>query len=206
MVKTKQKHSSLSQEDENLSSYGVCGYSVVPSRSTLHPVLCLKSCLEWTTPVFSLVLWTRSIGNTVRSLEEGRRVRSECLFPQPSPCSSTGGWWHSRSFSQFWIFPIPPTPHPFLPVVAIQQLSCAQLFATPCTAAHQASLSFTTSWSLLKLMSTESMIPSNHLILCLPLLLLPSVFPSIRVFSNELALCIRWPKYWSFSLSISPFQ
>ena len=72
------------------------------------------------------------------------------------------------------------------------------------TAAHQASLSFTISWSLLKLMSVELMMPSNHLILCHPLLLLPSIFPSIRVFSNESALCIRWPlKYWSFSFSIS---
>ena len=79
-----------------------------------------------------------------------------------------------------------------------------RLFVTPQTAAHQASLSFTISWSLLKLMSIESMMPFNHLILCYPLLLLPSIFPSIRVFSNESALCIRWPKYWSFSFSISP--
>ena len=71
-------------------------------------------------------------------------------------------------------------------------------------AAYQASLSFTISWSLLKLMSIESMMPSNHLILYRPLLLLPSIFPSIRVFSNESALCIRWPKYQSFSLNISP--
>jgi len=76
--------------------------------------------------------------------------------------------------------------------------------ATPWTAARQASLSFTISWSLLKLMSIESMMPSNHLILCHPLLLLPSISPSIRVFSDELALHIRWPKYWSFSFSISP--
>ena len=78
-----------------------------------------------------------------------------------------------------------------------------QLFVTPWTAARQASLSITDSWSLLKLMSIESVMPSNHLILCRPLLLLPSIFPSIRVFSNESALCIRWPKYWSFSFSIS---
>ena len=75
---------------------------------------------------------------------------------------------------------------------------------TPWTATHQASLSITNSWSLLKVMSIESVIPSNHLILCHPLLLLPSIFPSIRVFSNESGFCIRWPKYWSFSLSISP--
>ena len=71
------------------------------------------------------------------------------------------------------------------------------------TTAHQASLSFTISWSLLKLKSTELVMPSNHLILCCPLLLLPPIFPSIRVFSNELALHIRWPKYWSFSFSLS---
>ena len=87
-------------------------------------------------------------------------------------------------------------------VVVVQLLSCVWLFVTPWTSAHQASLSFTFSWSLLKLMSIESMIASNHLILCS--LLLPSVFPSIRVFSNESSLCIRWPKYWSFTFNISP--
>ena len=76
--------------------------------------------------------------------------------------------------------------------------------ATPWTAACQASLSITNSWNLFKLMSIESVMPSNHLILCRPLLLLPSISPSIRVFPNESLLCIRWPKYWSFSLSISP--
>ena len=76
--------------------------------------------------------------------------------------------------------------------------------ATQWTAAYQASLSITNSWSLLKLMSTESVMPSNHLILCCPLFLLPSIFPSIRVFSNESALRIKWPKYWSFSFNISP--
>ena len=76
---------------------------------------------------------------------------------------------------------------------------------TPWAAACHASLSFTISQSLIKLMSIESVIPSNHLILCLPLLLLPSIFPSIRVFSNESVLCIKWPKFWSFSYSISPF-
>ena len=78
------------------------------------------------------------------------------------------------------------------------------LLATPRTATHQVSLSFTVSQSLLKLISIESMMPSNHIILCCPLLLLPSVFPSIRVFSNEAVLRIRWPKYWSFSFSINP--
>ena len=89
-------------------------------------------------------------------------------------------------------------------IAVVQSLSHVQLFATPWTAARQASLSFTNSWSWLKLVSIESGMPSNHLIFCHPLLLLPSVFPSIRVFSNESALYIRWPKYWSFSFSISP--
>ena len=87
---------------------------------------------------------------------------------------------------------------------SVQSLSRVQLFATPWTAAHQASLSITKSQSLLKLMSIESVMPSNHLILCHPLLLLLSIFPSIRVLSNELVLPITWPKYWSFSFSISP--
>ena len=87
--------------------------------------------------------------------------------------------------------------------VVVQSLSRVWLFVTPWTAAHQASLSFTISRRLLKFMSIESIMPSNYLILCGPLLLLPLIFPSIRVFSNELALHIRWPKYWSFSFSPS---
>ena len=87
---------------------------------------------------------------------------------------------------------------------SVQPLSHVQLFATPWTAASQASLSITNSWSLLKLMFIESVMPYNHLILCHPLLLLPSIFLSIRVFSKESVLCIRWPKYWSFSFNISP--
>ena len=87
---------------------------------------------------------------------------------------------------------------------SVQWLSHVQLFATPWTAAHQASLSLTKSQSLLKLMSIELVMPSNHLNLCHPLLLPPSIFPSIRVSSNELVLHIRWPEYWNFSFSISP--
>ena len=89
-------------------------------------------------------------------------------------------------------------------VGSVQLLSHVRLFATPWTAALQGSLSITNSWSLFKLMSIESVMPSNHHILCHPLLLLPSIIPSIRVFSNESVLRIRWPKYWSFSFSISP--
>ena len=88
--------------------------------------------------------------------------------------------------------------------VVVQSLSRVRLFVTLWTAAHQAFLSFTISQSLLKLMSIESVMLFNHLILCCSLFLLPSIFPTIRVFSNELALHIRWPKYWSFSFSISP--
>ena len=86
----------------------------------------------------------------------------------------------------------------------VQSLSLVRFFVTPWTAACQASLPFTISWSLLKLMSIELVMPTNCLILCRPLLLLPSIFPSLRVFSNDLALHIRWPKYWSFSFTISP--
>ena len=85
-----------------------------------------------------------------------------------------------------------------------QSLSCVWLFGTPWTAACQASLSITNFWSLLKLLSIELVMHSNHLILCHPLVLLPSIFPSIRVFADESVLRIRWPKYWSFSFSISP--
>ena len=91
-------------------------------------------------------------------------------------------------------------------VVVVQSLSHVWLLVTPWTAAHQASLSITNSQSLFKLKSIESMMPSSHLILFHPFLLVPSMFPSIRVFSNELALCSRWPKYWNFSFSISPFS
>ena len=87
---------------------------------------------------------------------------------------------------------------------SVQSLSRVRLFATPWTAAHQASLSITSSWSLPKPMSIESVMPSNHLILCLPFFLPPSIFPSIRIFSDESVLHIRWPMYWSFSFSISP--
>ena len=92
----------------------------------------------------------------------------------------------------------------YFKLTSVQSLSHGRLFATPWTAARQASLSITNSQSLLILMSIESVMPSNHLILCHPLLLLPSIFPTIRVFSSESVLHIRWPQYWSFSFSISP--
>ena len=114
--------------------------------------------------------------------------------------------------SFFFPSPFPQKGHnshflPFYPLCSLVQVSCSVvswLFVTPWTVACQVSLSITSSWSLLKLMSIESVMPSNHLILCHPLLLLPSIFPSIRGFSSESVLRIRWPKYWSFSFSISP--
>ena len=89
-------------------------------------------------------------------------------------------------------------------ISSVQSLSCVQPFVIPWTAAHQSSLPITNSWSLLKLMPIESLMPSNHLVLCCPLHLLPSIFPSIKVFSKESVLPIRWPEYWSFSFSICP--
>ena len=101
-----------------------------------------------------------------------------------------------------------PFPSVFLNILfsSVQSLSHVRLFATPWTAIHQASLSITNSQSLPKLMSIELVMPSNHLIFCHPFLLPPSFFPSIRVFSNESVLLIRWPKFWGFSCSISPFN
>ena len=96
----------------------------------------------------------------------------------------------------------PPTY--FVDFSSVQKLSCVRFFASPCTAGYQSSPSITNSQSILKLIPIESVMPSNHLTLCHPLLLLPLVFPSIRIFSNESVLCTRWPKYWSFSFSVSP--
>ena len=117
-------------------------------------------------------------------------------------------WERSGDFSERATLPPPGSKRHCFTKWNSVQFSCSVVSdsVTPWTAAHQASLSITNSQSLLKLMSMESVMPSNHLILCRPLLLLPSVFPSIRVFSNESVLCIRWPKYWSFSFSISPFK
>ena len=127
-----------------------------------------------------------------------------------------GFWWRKTSF---WFYAflfigshgtaetlhnerVQSVPRPLFS--SIQSLSHVRLFATPWTAARQASLSITSCWRLLRLMTIELAMPSNHLILCHPLLLLPAIFPSIWVLSNESVLHIRWPKYWSFSFSISP--
>ena len=137
--------------------------------------------------------------------QSGWATRARIQVTTPTPryqpgCLNTGGPAGDlhpdrvgKSFSQF-----------HFQFSSVQWLSPVWLFVTPWTAARQASLYITNSWSLLKFMSIESVMPSSHLILCHPFLLLPSIFPSIRVFSNESAYLIRWPKYWSFSFSISP--
>ena len=133
-----------------------------------------------------------------------QHTRPPCPSPTPRVYSNscTLGWWCLVSYFDlfFDIFRNFGRIH----ISSVQLLSRVWLFATPWTAARQASLSITNSQSLLKLMYIESVMPYNHLILCHPLLLSPSIFPSIRVFSNESVLHIRWQKYWSFSFSISP--
>ena len=139
---------------------------------------------------------------------------SAILQSESAPCTHTSplflDFFPIQVTTGLWV-ELPPLCSRFSLVIclthqisSVQLLSHVQLFATPWIAAHQTSLSITNSRRLLKLMSIESVMPSSHLILCRPLLLLPPVPPSIRVFSNESALCIRWPKYWSFSFSISP--
>ena len=115
-------------------------------------------------------------------------------------------WWECKLVQPLWrtVWRFLKKLKIELPFSSVQSLSRVRLLATPCIAARQASLSITNSRSLLKLMSIESVMQSNHLIVCHPLLLLPSIFPSIRVFSKESVLPIKWPKYWSFSFSISP--
>ena len=120
------------------------------------------------------------------------RMVAFLVYPRLSAFSNLKYWRASMS------------PWSYSSLSSVQLLSRVQLFATPWTAARQASPSITNSWSLPKLMSIKLVMPSNHLILRHPLLLLPSLVPSIRVFSNESVLCIRWPKYWSFSFSICP--
>ena len=119
-------------------------------------------------------------------------------IPTPHPTPGSLGQKHEHNYTP-WFQSVPIGS----PISSVQWLSRVQLFATPWTAALQASLFINNSQNLLRLMSIESVMPSNHLILCRPLLLLPSIFPSIRVFSNESVLCIKWPKYWSFSISLS---
>ena len=134
----------------------------------------------------------------------GRQHVEMLTTAHPAPLRHTASTPSSTVCSRSSSFKIPTASFPGDTLKEVESLSRVRLFATPRTAALQASLSITNSWSLLKLMSIESVMPSNHLILCHPLLLLPPTPPSIRVFSKESVLCNRWPKYWSFSFSISP--
>ena len=162
-----------------------------PGRSLGFLFYALGYKLIWFIYVIAQIVPASATGSSFRCL----------LHPTPS-------WWGfslsaflpsvtTRGCPSSCVFPLPV-------LSSVQSLSCVRLFATPWIAAHQASLSITNSRSLLKLMPIELVMPSNHLIFCHPLLLLPPIPPSIRVFSNESALHIRWPKYWSFSFSISP--
>ena len=147
---------------------------------------------------FSTGAWWSWLGLSVRVMVRGMREggRGDSFVPSANPLSSTtvcSSFFSSHNGNGH-----------VLNISSVQLLSCVWLFAIPWTAACQDFLSIINSWSLLKLMSIESVMPSNHLILCCPFLLLPSIFPSIRVFSIESVLHIRWPKCWSFSFSISP--
>ena len=125
-------------------------------------------------------------------IKDFANLLDDCVF------SAENSVWHVISMESFLLLFLKKED------VVVESFSRVRLFLTPWTAAHQAPLFFTISQSLLKLVSIELVMPSNHLVLCHPLLLLPSIFPSLRVFSSESALRIRWPKYWSFSFSISP--
>ena len=158
------------------SAFFTCCWSVAQSCQTLcDPMDC-------STPGFPVLHHLAELAQTHVHCA-GDAMQASCPLSSPSPPTFNLS---QRYFS------------------SVQSLSCVWLFATPWTATHQASLSITNSRSPPKPMSIESVMPSNYLILCRPLLLLPSIFPSIRVFTNESALCIRWPKYWSFSFNISP--
>ena len=140
-------------------------------------------------------------GSSVRGILQARIL--ECVAISFSRGSSPPRYQTRVSYIKGRFFLVTAEP-PEKPPQSVQSLSRVRLFVTPWAAACQASLSITNSWSLLTLMSMESVMPANHLILCRPFLLLPSIFPIIRVFSNESVLRIRWPKYWSFSFNISP--
>ena len=151
-------------------------------KKTMSPIHSYKSSSSFSRSVVS---------NSLRP-HGFQHARLPCPSPSPRACSN------------FYVHWVSDAIQPYHQFSSVQSLSCVRLFATPWIAACQASLSITNSWSLLKLRSIESVMPSSHLILCCPLLLLPPTFPSIRLFSSESTLHTRWPKYWSFSFSISP--
>ena len=160
-----------------------------------HLKVLFKSCSYWVTKYWNLChFWPNSM-----TLNDSASITTVWLIWTFSmmTCNNKEIWRRKIISLSYWIQHLRTGENS-----SVQLLSCVQFFATPPNGAHQASLSITNSWSPPKPMSIESVMPSNHLILCCPLLL-PSIFPSIRVFPNESALCIRWPKYWSFSF-ISP--
>ena len=164
-----------------------------PPASSVHGIFQART-LEWVAIPFSRRS-SRPTNQTQVSCVEGGFLHCRQSLYQLSYKGSPFAFY----FPDLWKFTLPGK------MGLSVQFSHVWLFVTPWTAACQASLSLTNSWSLLKLMSIASVMPSNHLILCRPLLP-PSIFHSIRVFSNESILCIRWPKYWSFSFGISPFN
>ena len=172
--------------------------------------VCLLCALKLFSPVaFPLILITAKQWKVLMILifqVHGCEVCTAVEFGESRNSRWHRGWFNFSvcTWDSLVIGKLPYKNHKRSALSSVQLLSCVWLLVTPWTAACQASLSITNSWSLLKLMSIESVMPSNHLILCHPLLLLLSIFPNIKVFSNESDLCIRWPKYWSFSFNLSP--
>ena len=172
--------------------------------STKHHV---NSCCYSVIQLCPTLQWSHELslpGSSVHGISQARTLEWVAIFfskassqPRDQICLSCIGRWVLYCWAT-WELPLLTLS------ASVQSLSRVRLFATPWTAACQVSLSITNSWSLLKLMSIELVMPSNRLILCHPLLLPPSIFPRFRVFSNESVLHIRWPKYWSFSFNISP--
>ena len=187
-----------------LGHTGVCG-CCWPELSCRCTIICQCVCVLWRVQLFS-TLWTVALQLLCPWHLPGKNTGVACQFLLQGIFPAQGSNPHLLSLLHWQVDSLPlshlGSPYSTI-VVVVQSPSRVQLFATPWTAAHQASLSLT-SRSLPKFMSIELVMPFNHLILCCPLLLLPSIFHRIRIFSNESAFPIRWPKYWSFSFSISP--
>ena len=186
---------------------------LIPSLCSSHTHLCLEALRRWMilgTPkatVPRLPPLPKAFTSILLTLHMSPTTPWTLSLPRNTPPLRAGLpnlWlWLSVYLLPHFLILLGSALHSWVVLSSVQSLSRVRLFATPWTAAHQISLSITNSWSLLKLMSIKSVMPSNHLIFCHPLLLPPSVFPSIRVFSKESVLSIRWPKYGSFSISPS---
>ena len=183
-------------------SFWLTSFSMIISRSIHVLEMALFHSFLWpsSTPLYTC---TMSSKHPKFSLDVDALIWAQCFENNGSEQWFSAGTIHGHLAMYGDMFRSSLPSSKWGQVSSVQSFSHVQLFATPWTAACQASLSITNSLSLLKLMSIESVMSSNHLILCHPLLLPPSINPSIRVFSNESVLCIRWPKYWSFSFSIS---